>query len=356
MSTSNDSSKAELNIQIHSPVRRNESTKERLFGRQSSFSSDRLDLTSNDVSFAAGKNTWWIWGGSKYSGVLCMVISSVAYSFMGLFVKLLSVSGVPSSETVLCRCAVVAILAGAGLKKMRHPLLGSPKVRRLVLARAIVGYFALSTYFYSIQLLPLRDATVLNFTMPIFTAILAALLLNERWGLPEAVGTFFGFLGVVLVSQPHFIFPGGETINSTNTTYVGIVAAILGSSLGALSYIIVRAVGRLGEPPLVCVFAFAAMSVPFSAVAMFFQGLKVPSPLEAAGLLMVGLTAFTAQVFLTRGLQLENAAKASALQYLKVICTYLLGVAFLGETPSLVSLLGALFIAGSAFSLTQSKG
>lgn len=90
MSTSNDSSKAELNIQIHSPVRRNESTKERLFGRQSSFSSDRLDLTSNDVSFAAGKNTWWIWGGSKYSGVLCMVISSVAYSFMGLFVKLLS--------------------------------------------------------------------------------------------------------------------------------------------------------------------------------------------------------------------------------------------------------------------------
>jgi drug/metabolite transporter (DMT)-like permease len=40
----------------------------------------------------------------------------------------------------------------------------------------------------SIQVLPLRDATVLNFTIPIFTAILATLLLNERWGLHEAVG------------------------------------------------------------------------------------------------------------------------------------------------------------------------
>lgn len=70
---------------------------------------------------------------------------------------------------------------------------------------------------------------------------------------------------------------------------------------------------------------------------------------------MVGLTAFTAQVFLTRGLQLEKAAKASSLQHLKVICTYLLGVAFLGETPSLVSFLGALLVAGSAISITNSK-
>ena len=46
------------------------------------------------------------------------------------------------------RCTVIAILAGAGLRKMGHPLLGTPKVRLLVMARAVIGYFALSTYFY----------------------------------------------------------------------------------------------------------------------------------------------------------------------------------------------------------------
>lgn len=341
----------ELNIQISSP-------KGRLLNRLSSFPSNSSPLHSKGVPLSSdnnnnNNNNWWEWGGSNLSGVACMVISSISYSFMGLFVKLLSVSGVPSSEVVLCRCTIVAVLAGAGLKRMRHPLLGSPEVRQLVLARAFVGYIALSTYFYSIQVLPLRDATVLNFTMPIFTAILAALMLNERWGKREAAGTFFSFLGVILVSQPQFMFSGDATVDPMNNIAVGIVAALLGSSLGALSYVIVRSIGRQGEPPLVCVFAFAAFSAPFSAVAMFFQGLKVPILIEAAGLVMVGLTAFTAQVFLTRGLQLEKAAKASSLQHLKVICTYLLGVAFLGETPSLVSFLGALLVAGSAISLRE---
>jgi len=205
----------------------------------------------------------------------------------------------------------------------------------------------------SIQLLPLRDATVLNFTMPIFTAILAAVLLREKWGIREAAGTLFSFLGVLFVSQPEFIFQGGTVKITTSSTYMGMLAALFGSSLGALSYIIVRAVGQRGEPPLVCVFVFAALSVPLSSVAALLQGYKIPTLLEACGLLMVGLTAYIAQVFLTRGLQLENAAKATSLQYLKVLCTYLLGVAFLSETPSVTSLFGALLIAGSSFSLSS---
>lgn len=127
MSTSDETS---IRIENLSPLRKNKSSTEE----------DRV-----------WDSKWGIWGGSRYSGVICMIISSVSYSFMGLFVKLLSVSGVLSSETVMCRCIVVAILAGVGLKRMGHPLLGSPKVKQLVLARAVVGYFALSTYFYSVQ-------------------------------------------------------------------------------------------------------------------------------------------------------------------------------------------------------------
>lgn len=110
MLTSDESSKAELNIQIHSPVSRDESIIERLFGRQSSFCSNRLALISNDASLAADKSTWWIWGGSKYSGVLCMVISSVAYSFMGLFVKLLSGMNIPTSAHLIHLFLLVVLL------------------------------------------------------------------------------------------------------------------------------------------------------------------------------------------------------------------------------------------------------
>jgi hypothetical protein len=36
------------------------------------------------------KPVLWIWGGSKHSGVACMALSSLAYSIMGLVVKLLA--------------------------------------------------------------------------------------------------------------------------------------------------------------------------------------------------------------------------------------------------------------------------
>lgn len=36
------------------------------------------------------KPVLWIWGGSKHSGVACMALSSLAYSVMGLAVKLLA--------------------------------------------------------------------------------------------------------------------------------------------------------------------------------------------------------------------------------------------------------------------------
>lgn len=43
---------------------------------------------------------------------------------------------------------------------------------------------------------------------------------------------------------------GDATVDPMNNIAVGIVAALLGSSLGALSYVIVRSIGRQGEPPL----------------------------------------------------------------------------------------------------------
>jgi len=120
-------------INIDSPKR---SQKPRFLGRQSSFG---LGPQNNGASGVLGSNSWkkaymWVWSGSRYSGVACMLVSSAAYSLMGLFVKLLAVTGVPSSEIVMFRCTVIAILAGAGLRKMGHPLLGTPKVRLLCAA------------------------------------------------------------------------------------------------------------------------------------------------------------------------------------------------------------------------------
>lgn len=76
-------------INIDSPKR---SQKPRFLGRQSSFG---LGPQSNGANGVFGSNSWkkaymWVWSGSRYSGVACMLVSSAAYSLMGLFVKLLA--------------------------------------------------------------------------------------------------------------------------------------------------------------------------------------------------------------------------------------------------------------------------
>ncbi|XP_002973446.2 solute carrier family 35 member G1 [Selaginella moellendorffii] len=276
---------------------------------------------------------------SHRSGVSSMMISSAAYSVMGLLVKILAVKSFPSSQIVAARCGIVALLSGLELRRMKYPLLGSAAARQLVISRAIVGFVALSTYFYSIQVLPLRDATILNFTMPVFTAILATFLLHESWGIYDITGTLFSFLGVLLVIQPQ---------NLVTDACLGVAMAMVGASMGALSYIIIRMVGKHGEPPAVCVFAFAAFSAPMALFAMLFQGWKLPGVIETLELCGVGLSAYAAQIFLTRGLQLEKAAKATSMQYVKVVCSYVLGVVFLGERPSLQGAIGAVLITCSA--------
>ncbi|GAQ78131.1 hypothetical protein KFL_000080350 [Klebsormidium nitens] len=307
------------------------------------------------------KPVLWIWGGSKHSGVACMALSSLAYSVMGLAVKLLAGAKIPSSETVLVRCAIIALLSGYGLQKQKHPLLGSPGVRHLVLARAIIGFFALSAFFYSIQALPLRDATVLNFTMPVMTAMMAAVFLGEAWGSREVAGTICSLVGVLLVTQPDILFGKPKLLQGANERKgseetLGVFMAIGGSALGAASYIVLRVVGKTGEPPLVCVFAFAAFSAPMAAVGMLFQPFAVPSAWEWFELVVVGLSAFAAQVLLNRGLQLEKASKATAIQYVKILVTYLFGVIFLHEVPSFLGVVGACLIAASAAFVTLGAG
>lgn len=289
-----------------------------------------------------------IWNG-KHAGVLCMVLSSAAYSIMGLLVKVLAGRAIPSSQIVMARCGIISILSGLGLQHMKYPLLGSKKVRKLIIVRAILGFFALSTYFYSIQLLALRDATVLNFTMPVFTAILATCFLKERWGGAEMTGTLFSFIGVLLVVQPEALFSGNKVVEQRNSnTLIGTIMAMIGAATGALSYIIVRAIGQRGEHPMVSVFTYAVFSTPMAGICLLVQGVKIPSVGELIALGLVGLTAYMAQIFLTRGLQLEKASRATSIQYVKVLITYFLGVIFLGEIPSIMGVGGAVLIAFSS--------
>ena len=126
-----------------------------------------------------------------------MVLAAASFGAMGVFVKLAAVT-LGTVELVFWRTAfAVLVLGGVALLRRQRfatPLLGQH------LKRGLLGYVSLLCYFYAISHLPLATAVTLNYTSPMFLALLSVLLLGERLPLISWSGAVL-LLAAVLVVQ-----------------------------------------------------------------------------------------------------------------------------------------------------------
>ena len=267
---------------------------------------------------------------------------------MSLLVKAVG-RGIPSQEIVLARGVVTAVLSWAMIR--RAGLSARGRERGLLLLRGVLGFAALSCFFYALVHLPLADATVIQYTSPVFTALIAALVLSEGMGSREVLGVGTGLAGVILVARPSFLFGGGST---AGLDPVAVGVALAGAVLSAGAYVTVRRLGRT-EDPLVVVLWFSVIVVAGS-IPTAAPDLVWPTPWGWVGLAGVGVATQVAQVYLTRGLKLERAGRATAVGYLQIVFAALWGALFFGEIPDAWSVAGALLVIGGTFLLTRGGG
>lgn len=279
-------------------------------------------------------------------GVRYMVASAFFFSVMSLGVKLVG-QRIPSQEVVLVRGVLNAAFTYGLLRRAGVPALGNrPSV---LILRGLFGFLALSCLYYGFVHLPLADATVLQYTNPVWTALLAAWLLRERVESGEAGVMVASLAGVVLIARPGFIF-GGDAAR-LDLLAVGVV--LLGSILSAAAYVTVRQLART-EDPLVIVFYFTLVAMVGSLPGTIAAAVW-PTPLEWGFLLLVGVCAQAGQVFLTRGLQLEPAGRATAIGYLQVVFAAVWGAIFFAEVPDGWVITGAAVILGSTLILARRR-
>jgi drug/metabolite transporter (DMT)-like permease len=270
-----------------------------------------------------------------------MAGSALFFSAMSMLVKVASERGIPAMEIVVVRCAVMTLLT-AGLARATGVSLAGVDRRRL-LSRGLAGATALSLFYYALGRLPLGDATALHYTAPIWTAALAAQLLDERPGRSLLVALGLSGVGVVLITRPAVLF-GGAALDT-----LGVAAALAGASLSGLAYVSVRQL-RKTDHPLTVVFWLSWLGV---AVALPFAlaGWVPLRPTDWLILVAVGLTTQVAQVMMTRGLHLETAGRAVAVGYLQVVFAFGWGWAIFGAEPTALGLLGAAMVVMSTLVL-----
>ena len=272
-----------------------------------------------------------------------MALGAFWFSLMSLLVKL-SGQRLPSMQVVFVRAVFTLALSVLLVRRAGVPALG--RRRGLLALRGLFGCVGLSCFYYSIVHLPLAEATVVQYTNPVFTALIAAWLLGERFHWAEAACAAASLVGVVLVAQPAALFGAAHAIPGH-----AAAVALAGAVFSAAAYVLVRRIGA-AESPLVVVLYLPLVTVPLTAP--FVVGRWVwPTAWEWAGLVGVGITTQIAQVHMTRGLQLETASRATAVGYLQIVFAALWGALVFGQWPNRWALLGALLIVGSTLLVAQ---
>lgn len=266
-----------------------------------------------------------------------MLLSALGFALMAACVKAVSGYGMPVLEIVAARALVSLGLSYLDVKRKRISIWGQHKP--LLLARGIVGALALVCVYYSVTTLSLADATVLQYTYPAFTAVLALLFLGERIKLATMLCMLLSFVGVIVMMRP------GEA-GLIGLPMLSLFAALAGALGSAIAYVIVRKLSQT-EDSSVIIFYFPLVALPTSL--LLLGGDFVMPGMEALLLLLlVGVFTQVGQIGLTKAMAAEEAGKASAYAYVQVIFSAILGVIFFEEIPTLWTIIGGCLILAGA--------
>ena len=265
-----------------------------------------------------------------------MAYSAFWFSAMALLVKIAG-ARLPSMEIVLVRAVITLALSYALVRRAKLDPWGNR--RGMLLLRGILGAAALTCFYFSIVHLPLAEATVIQYTNPVFAALLAAGLIGERLGVRDIIGVIASMIGVALIARPSFLFADAPPIDP-----VHVAIALAGAMFSATAYVTVRML-RGADDALVIVFYFPVVTVPLVLPFAITQWVT-PTVAEWIVMLGIGITTQIAQVYMTRGLQLEPTGRATAVGYLQIVFAAIWGALLLGERPDAWSALGAVIIVG----------
>ncbi|MDP2026994.1 DMT family transporter [Sulfuriferula sp.] len=271
-----------------------------------------------------------------------MLVAGLLFAIMGGFVKL-AASQFSSAELVFYR-SLFGLLAIYWVIRTRnrtpHPF--ATVHWRAHLTRSVAGFIALLLFFHAIAELPLATAVTLNYTSPLFLALLLTFWQREKPHWPLLSALLLGFAGLILLLRP--------TLHA-DQLLTGLMG--LGSGfLAGVAYFNLRQLGRLGEPDWRTVFYFTLVSSLGAGIVASVTGWHRVD-LQAAGVLLgLGITATLAQLALTRAYRLGNALTVGGLAYSTVVFASLLGVLWWREVLPAGAWLGmGLIVASGVMSL-----
>ncbi len=272
-------------------------------------------------------------------GVVYMITGSFLFAVTMAFAKLLSVKMGAVEVTFWRNIVGLAIVLWM---VWRHPMQNSGGRFVTLLFRGIIGTAALIVFFYTIGVTSLSSAVVYAKTEPIFTALLAFVILKERLGYVSIFAIAIGFVGVAVL--------GRFEIDSLQ------IAGVMIGFLSALAYTSVRSLkGFYDEKAVVLSFMGFGVAIPLflMIIALFytspllsanFTSYVHPQGLDWLWIAIMGGSAALAQILMTKAYYAAPAGIVSAASYSVILFATIFGIMLGDIYPSSEVLIGGALI------------
>lgn len=210
--------------------------------------------------------------------------------------------------------------------------------------RNAVHYAAQYGWFVALTLIPLAQVVAIEFTMPIWTALLAVALLGERFNRWKALAVLLGLVGVALIVRP-----------AASAISPGQLIALAAAVGFAVSVTLTKSLTRTDSAVQIMFWMLIVQSVLGLAPALAVW--RWPSPTVWGWVLVIAFCGTFSHYCMSRALRHADATVVVPMDFLRVPLTALAGWLVYAERIDALTVLGtALILGGNLLNLRRIDG
>ncbi len=269
-------------------------------------------------------------------GVTFRLGSVLAFTIMNALVRMAADQHIPVVQVIFFRSLFAFVPIGAYMAARTGFCILATARPVAHLIRAVIGLTSMVCLFTSLSLLPLSEATAINFSAPLFATFLSAAVLKEKVGNQRWLAVAIGFVGVVVMLRP----------SPQQLVAVGALFGLGAACCSALATVTVRQIAAT-EPGPTIAFYFTLACTLASAVFLPFTWVQ-PDLTTLLVLACTGLVGGVGQLLMTEAIRSAPVSIIAPFDYTQLIWAGAIGFFAWGELPRWTTVAGALVIVGSS--------
>ncbi len=263
------------------------------------------------------------------------MFAALGFSLMTFFVR---ISGdIPTMEKAFFRNAVAACVSLFLILRSGEKLKIKEGCGGDIFLRCLFGTSGLIANFYAIDKLNIADANMLNKLSPFFAILISVPVLNEKPKKTDILAVAAAFTGALLIVRP----------SGSNLLLIPSLIGLYGGFGAGAAYVFVRKLGKKGERTPIIVLCFSVFSTLIT-IPFIITNYVPLSGQQLICLILAGCSATLGQFGITMAYKFAPAKEISVFDYTQVIFAAILGILFLGEVPTAMSIAGYVIIIGVA--------